>query len=52
MVDHHLPVVVFVVATGSVFQLEGSGREKQSYADEQEQDCDGEQTTKRRVGTS
>jgi len=39
MIDHHLTIVIFVVATGSVFQLEGSGREKQSYADKQEQDC-------------
>lgn len=40
MIHQQLPIVVFVVATGSVFQLECSGREKQSHANEQEQDCD------------
>lgn len=40
MIHQHLSITVTVVATGSVFQLEGGGREEQSYADEQEEDCD------------
>jgi hypothetical protein len=39
MIDQDLTIVIFVITAGSVFELERSGREKQSYADKQEQDC-------------
>jgi hypothetical protein len=40
MIHQNQSIAVIVVSTGSVFQLEGGGREEQSYADKQEEDCD------------
>jgi hypothetical protein len=40
MIDQNLSIVIVVVVTGSVFELEGSGREQQSDANQKEQDSD------------